>query len=251
MKLLTGYVEGEPLLFRDLDQNWLEITGALPQLAEIRDVGALLRSGLKALEAARGLASGTVRHAHEFVLAPPVLSPSKIICIGLNYARHAAESGVSIPKRPIVFAKFPNTLVGAGAAVVKSRLTAKLDYEAELAVVIGRRAHRVNQDRALDYVGGYMNANDISARDLQAGDDASQWVFGKTLDTFCPTGPYLVTPDELPQWREIRIRAWVNDELRQDESCSDMIFGVEELIAYLSAGMELSGLGALESHIVT
>lgn len=144
-----------------------------------------------------------------------------------------------IPQTPIIFAKFASSLVGSGEPVVHHSLTSELDYEAELAVVIGETARRVSRNQARQVVAGYMCANDVSARDLQHGLAGGQWMYGKTLDSFCPTGPFFVTADEVPDWREIRMQTWVNGELRQDELAGDMIFGVEELITYVSQAITL------------
>jgi 2-keto-4-pentenoate hydratase/2-oxohepta-3-ene-1,7-dioic acid hydratase in catechol pathway len=239
MKLATGLLDGTPRLLTDVGGEWIDVAASAPSLAGVHDAGGLLRAGRDAIETVRGLTGGVTVDPEAVRFAPPVLAPSKIICIGLNYRRHAAEGGVPVPAQPIVFAKYPNTLVGSGAAIVDSPLTRELDYEAELAVVIGTRARGVPAERALEVVGGYANANDVSARDLQHAHEGSQWVHGKTLDTFCPMGPYLVTPDEAGPWQDIRVRGWVNGELRQDEQCRDMVFGVEELIEYLSAGITL------------
>lgn len=240
MRFATGLFDGDPRLLRvDEGDRYVDVVEALPLLKGVHDVGALLKQGPSVLEAVRAIDGE--RHARRVLprLAAPILCPSKIVCIGLNYRRHALEGGVAIPTAPIIFAKFPNSLVGPIDPIVHSALTTQLDYEAELGVVIGTRAKSVAAEDALDFVAGYVNANDVSARDLQHSLDGSQWVFGKTLDTFCPLGPYVVTPDEAGPWRDIRVRAWVNGELRQDEACGDMIFGVEELIAYISAGITL------------
>jgi 2-keto-4-pentenoate hydratase/2-oxohepta-3-ene-1,7-dioic acid hydratase in catechol pathway len=217
----------------------------VPDLEACTDVGDFLRAGPAAREQLmagidRGLGpTGTVTPLDQVRWAPPVLRPSKIIGIGLNYRRHAAEGGVPVPEEPIVFAKFPNSLIGCGEPILYPSITTELDYEAELAVVIGATAWQVDAADALSYVGGYMCANDVSARDLQHGLPGGQWVYGKTLDTFCPTGPFLVTADEIPDLAEVRVQAWVNGELRQDEVCGDMVFGVEALIAYLSRAITL------------
>jgi 2-keto-4-pentenoate hydratase/2-oxohepta-3-ene-1,7-dioic acid hydratase in catechol pathway len=239
MKVASGRIDGELRLLRVDDDGLLDVAATDPQLAPFRDVGDLLRAGDAVLEAVRALDGGVLVDPGDVTYAPPIAAPSKLIGIGLNYRRHAAEGGVPVPAQPIVFAKYPNALIGAEAPIVDSPLTSELDYEAELGVVIGKRARGVPIERALEFVGGYVNVNDVSARDLQHSHEGSQWVHGKTLDTFCPMGPYVVTPDEAGAWQDIRVRAWVNGELRQDEHCRDMVFGVEELIAYLSAGITL------------
>src|ERR671917_2174930 len=142
-------------------------------------------------------------------LRAPLARPGKIIAIGLNYEDHAAETGAEIPDKPIVFAKYPNTIVGPGEPIRIPPITEQIDYEAELAVVIGRRARNVPQSEALEYVFGYTNSNDVSARDLQFS-EGGQWTRSKSLDTFCPTGPYVATRDEVPDPQNLYIRAILN-----------------------------------------
>lgn len=170
-------------------------------------------------------------------LGPCVPRPGKIICVGLNYRRHAAETGLTLASSPVLFSKFGNTVAAPGQAIPLPANASQVDYEAELAVVIGRTARYVPERRALDYVLGYCNANDLSARDLQTR--TSQWLLGKTLDHFLPLGPYLVTADEIPNVQNLRIRCWVNDELRQDSTTEDMAFGVAELVHYVSQYLTL------------
>jgi 2,4-didehydro-3-deoxy-L-rhamnonate hydrolase len=188
------------------------------------------------------LASGACREAAPLPLADlrpttPVPRPGKVVCIGLNYRDHALEAGVPIPEVPILFAKFANSVIGPGDAIVIPPETAEPDYEAELAVVIGRRASRVAVEDALAYVGGYTCANDVSARDLQ--NRTSQWMLGKAIDTFLPCGPVLVTPDEIPDPQALAIRCEVNGVELQSSSTAQMIFGVAELIAFVSRTMTL------------
>lgn len=182
--------------------------------------------------------SVVTRDRSAVTLLPPVERPGKIIAVGRNYHEHAAEEGLSAPQAPVIFTKFPSSLVGDGADIVwRSADTTQVDYEAELAVVIGRAARDVPVDRALDHVLGYMCLNDVSARDLQFGD--GQWVRGKSLDTFCPTGPWLVTVDEIPDPGTLRIRCLVDGEMVQDASTAEMVHGVPELIAFCSRFMTL------------
>lgn len=170
-------------------------------------------------------------------LAP--LRPGKIVAIGLNYLDHVRETGMETPERPIVFAKFPSSVVGPeDDIVVDRRVTARADWEVELAVVIGRPARDVAAEEALDHVFGYTVANDVSARDVQFAD--GQWVRGKSFDTFCPVGPVLVTRDEIPDPQLLRLTTSVNGELVQDSSTAEMIFGVAELIAFCSRSLTLA-----------
>jgi 2-keto-4-pentenoate hydratase/2-oxohepta-3-ene-1,7-dioic acid hydratase in catechol pathway len=158
--------------------------------------------------------------------------PGKIVCVGLNYRDHAAEGGMDLPKAPLLFAKWPNTLIGHGDPIVLPPESAQVDYEAELGVVIGTKARRVSERDALDHVDGYLCLNDVSARDLQFAD--GQWTRGKSPDTFCPVGPRLVPRAEIDDPQALAIRCIVNGEALQDSSTAQMIFSVAEIIAYAS-----------------
>jgi 2,4-didehydro-3-deoxy-L-rhamnonate hydrolase len=158
--------------------------------------------------------------------------PGKIVCVGLNYLDHAQEGGMELPKAPLLFAKWPNTLIGDGEAIVLPPETTEVDYEAELGVVIGTVAKRVSEADALDHVEGYICLNDVSARDMQFGD--GQWTRGKSLDTFCPVGPRLVPREEIDDPQQLGIRCIVNGEALQDSSTAQMIFSVAEIIAYVT-----------------
>jgi 2-keto-4-pentenoate hydratase/2-oxohepta-3-ene-1,7-dioic acid hydratase in catechol pathway len=165
--------------------------------------------------------------------APPVSHPSKIIAIGLNYRDHADESKGAVPATQLIFAKFPNSIIGHGRQITwRSDVTRKVDYEAELVVVIGKETRNAAEKDALKSVFGYTCGNDVSARDLQFKD--GQWVRGKSLNTFCPLGPWLVTGDELGDPHELSIRCWLNGQLMQDSSTSQMIFRVPTLISFAS-----------------
>lgn len=167
------------------------------------------------------------------------LNPSKIVAIGLNYADHARETGMEPPERPLIFAKYPSAIIGQGETIRwRTSLTNEVDYEGELAVVIGKRAKDVSEEQALDYVVGYTIANDVSARDLQHGTD-SQWTRGKSLDTFCPVGPVIVTKDEIENPQSLSIKTSINGEVMQDGNTRDMIFSVAQLVAYCSASFTL------------
>lgn len=166
-------------------------------------------------------------------LAAPVNRPGKIIAIGLNYADHAAEGNVKKPEEPLIFAKFPNSINGPGKVISwPANITEKVDFEAELAVVIGEKTADCDPDRALTKVFGYTCGNDVSARDLQFGD--KQWVRGKSLDSFCPIGPWIVTRDEIKDPQELAISSRLNGKIMQQSNTANMIFSVAELISYLS-----------------
>ncbi|MEO6205670.1 MAG: fumarylacetoacetate hydrolase family protein [Mycobacteriales bacterium] len=176
--------------------------------------------------------------AGSYQLLSPVRAPQKVLAIGLNYRDHARESGAELPTSPLVFAKTPNSIVGPDEAIRWSaREAQEVDYEAELAVVIGRRANHVSRADALSYVLGYTCCNDVSARDVQFAD--GQWTRGKSFDTFCPLGPWIVTADEIPDPQNLAVRCRLNGELMQDGTTADMVFGVAELISRLSQVMTL------------
>jgi 2-keto-4-pentenoate hydratase/2-oxohepta-3-ene-1,7-dioic acid hydratase in catechol pathway len=165
-------------------------------------------------------------------VALSITRPGKIVCVGLNYRDHAEEGGLDLPKAPLLFAKWPNTLIGDGEPIVVPPETTQVDYEAELGVVIGSTARRVSEAAALDHVEGYICLNDVTARDLQFGD--GQWTRGKSLDTFCPVGPRLVPREEIEDPQKLAIRCILNGETMQDSSTDQMIFLVAEIIAYFS-----------------
>lgn len=170
--------------------------------------------------------------------AVPIPTPGKIVAIGLNYMDHIREAGMEVPTSPLVFAKFPSSVIGHGDPIVIDRaLTQRVDWEVELAVVIGRELRDVVVADALDYVAGYTVANDVSARDVQFAD--GQWVRGKSFDTFCPLGPRVVEPATIGDPQDLRLRTRVNGELVQDSNTSEMVFGVAELLAFCSQSFTL------------
>lgn len=174
----------------------------------------------------------------EVCLRAPIPRPGKIVAIGLNYKDHLMESGgKELPKWPIIFAKFPNSISGPGAAIVIPSGDHQVDYEAELAVVIGRKGKRIRAEKAQDYIAGYMPLNDVSARTWQFAD--KQWVRGKSCDTFCPIGPYLTTRDDVPDPHSLAICARVNGTTLQDSNTSKLIFGVPQLVEFISASITL------------
>jgi 2-keto-4-pentenoate hydratase/2-oxohepta-3-ene-1,7-dioic acid hydratase in catechol pathway len=188
-------------------------------------------------ELAESLTAAEVEPATVLRLLPPVPDPDKIICIGLNYRSHAAEAGIDPPAEPTFFAKFRNALTPADATVPLPEASEKVDYEAEVAFIVGRRCSRVKPAEALEAVAGYMLLNDLSARDLQFA--TPQWMPGKVFDGSAPCGPALVTPDEAGPPDEIEFRLDLNGERMQEASTSDLIFSVAELIARLSRWMTL------------
>lgn len=175
----------------------------------------------------------------EVTLVAPV-RPGSIIGIGLNYRDHARETGAEAPTEPVMFGKLPSCVTGPGSPIyIDSRLSEQVDYEAELGVVIGRACSDVAEQHALEHVLGYVCVNDVSARDLQVGGGAGQWLRGKSLDSFAPIGPHLVTADEVSDPQRLSVRCTVNDEVLQNSSTEHMIFSITELIAYISRGITL------------
>ncbi|SEM90503.1 2-keto-4-pentenoate hydratase/2-oxohepta-3-ene-1,7-dioic acid hydratase (catechol pathway) [Loktanella fryxellensis] len=197
-------------------------TGTLP----------VARAEIAALSARTTVAQSPLIALDSLRLAPVVVSPEKIICVGLNYRRHAVEAKMAIPTTPVIFGKFANSLSAHGDRVALPSVDDRYDYEAELAVVIGTAARDVSVADALTHVAGYCCANDLSARGAQLA--TSQWMIGKMLDGFLPLGPMLVTTDEIPDPQALQIKATVNGMVMQDSSTSDMIFSVAEIIAFLS-----------------
>jgi 2-keto-4-pentenoate hydratase/2-oxohepta-3-ene-1,7-dioic acid hydratase in catechol pathway len=181
------------------------------------------------------LAHGVARHdAARAILMAPVPDPPKIICLGLNYRDHAAESGMDIPKEPILFSKYTTALLGHQGEIVLPEVSQEVDYEAELVVVIGQGGRHIPRERALEHVAGYTIGHDVSARDWQLNKPGKQWMAGKTFDTFAPVGPALVTPDEVGDPHKLGIRLRLNGKTMQESTTSQLIFGVDETIAYLS-----------------
>ena len=205
---------------------------ALPGMIELAD-----RASAAAQQSAEKQRPSWLLAEDEVELGPCLPSPGKIICVGLNYLQHAKESKNEIPPVPVLFSKFQNAVAAPGEDIPLVPGATRYDYEAELAVVIGRRAKHVPEDQALQYVLGYCNANDVSARELQSM--TSQWLLGKSLDKFLPLGPYLLTADEVPDPQSWPVRCWLNGELRQNSNTSDMIFSVAHIIHFASQYLTL------------
>lgn len=211
--------------------------GRLPQTVEAAIAGgAAARSALTDLVARADAADATgspwLMDEESLTLGPAVPNPGKIVCVGLNYRKHAEETGAAIPTSPVLFSKFANTVAGPDEHVPLTDAATQYDYEVELAVVIGETTKNVSTANALNSVFGYATANDLSARDLQTR--TSQWLLGKTMDKFMPIGPYLVTADEVRDPQNLAIRTWLNGELRQNSNTDDMIFPVAEIVSYIS-----------------
>jgi len=212
----------------------------LPRLLE-----DFISLGAKGVETAERLLENVAENDIEHVSSPvnevtflaPIFFPHKIVCLGLNYRDHAAEQNASIPDEPIIFIKPHTTIIGPDESIVKPSFVKKLDYEAELAVVMGRKAKNVPVSEAESYIFGYTILNDVSARDIQFKD--KQWTRGKSFDTFAPTGPCITTVNQLQDTSNLSIRTWVNNELRQNSTTKNMVFNVYEITHHLSQVMTL------------
>jgi 2-keto-4-pentenoate hydratase/2-oxohepta-3-ene-1,7-dioic acid hydratase in catechol pathway len=202
--------------------------------------GAFLASGDHRRITAAARAGELPQHAlADVALEAPIAPPGKIVCIGLNYRDHAAETGAAIPAEPVVFMKDPSTIVPAGATVLIPRGSVKTDWEVELGVVIGREARYLeSQEEAAAVIGGYVLSHDVSEREFQI-ERGGQWDKGKSCETFNPLGPFVATADEVPDPQALALRLWVNGELKQDGTTADMIFGVLHVVQYLSRFMVL------------
>ena len=210
-----------PLHWFDMDQQWFQTSRATAE-AVVRDEQSLADAKEK----------GWLVPSSDAYWFAPVPRPGKLICIGLNYRDHAVESKMAIPENPVVFSKFTSAVIAPGEPVVLPHATKQVDYEAELAVVIGRRAKNVAADRAYDYVLGYTALNDVTARDFQFGD--GQWQRGKSCDTFAPMGQTIVTTDQIPDPHKLAIKLILNGQTMQDSNTDQLIFGVPRLIEFLS-----------------
>lgn len=208
--------------------DWMDTDGACHQSA---------RRLVDSADEAKLQAAGAIVALSSIELQSPIPRPGKVICIGLNYRDHAEESGMDIPEQPLVFSKFSSCVVGEGADVKLPRGAKEVDYEAEFGVVVGKTATDVSEADAMDHVLGYCNINDISARDFQFAD--GQWQRGKSCETFCPTGPFIATADEVADPHALRIQFRLNGKTMQDSSTSQLIFNVPQLISYLSGFVTL------------
>lgn len=247
-----GHKEGTDMrlasyVWQDREQVGIVVGEQLYSLSfedlRFRDVRDLLEYGEEALSAARRLEAAIRAGEHplpeeaiaplpEVRLLPPVRQPEKIICLGLNYRDHAREAGMPIPREPVFFAKYANALAGPYDPIPRPAAVEQLDYEVELAVVIGSGGKYIPEAEALAHVAGYMALNDVSARDFQFR--TGQWTHGKTFDGFAPCGPFVVTTDEIPDPHALQLRLWVNGELRQDSHTGEMIFSIPYLVHYFS-----------------
>lgn len=246
MKLLTFHKNGQQALGVKVDAGVIDVAEALavsPTENIATDIMELIEGADEALQRLQKFIDGlTIDEKYLLDEAnvqwePAVTRPKKIICVGLNYRKHADETKSPYPEIPILFNKFENALTGHLSEIVVPRTTERLDHEVELGIVIGKTAKHVREDEALDYVFGYCTTNDLSARDIQKR--ASQWMTGKTNDGFAPVGPYLVTKDAVENPNALQLTTTVNGEVRQNSNTADMIFNCEALISYISQHMTL------------
>ncbi|MEX2416133.1 MAG: fumarylacetoacetate hydrolase family protein [Paenibacillaceae bacterium] len=253
MKLLNFKKEQGWALGVRIERGVIDVQAAARALGDnseqlrLASVHAVIEGGQAAVDALHHLvdqvlADDTLRvkylqDENSLTIGPSVTHPNKIICIGLNYRKHAEETNASIPDYPILFNKFNNALNSHGHDVSLPKVSTKVDYEAELVIVIGTEAKNVAKEDALKHVFGYCNGNDLSARDLQRR--TQQWLLGKTCDGFGPIGPYLVTADEVGDPNTLDIKCIVNGEVRQHSNTADMIFHVDEIVSYISQHMTL------------
>ncbi len=237
MKLATFTTTGSTRVGVVIDEQIVDLAAAAPDLP--RDMVSFLEAGPAALDAARAAAeAGT--HAlplADVVLEAPIQRPPKILAVGLNYADHVAETGLDTPTHPIIFNKQSTSAHPSGVPFHLPRASTKLDYEGELGVVIGRRCRHVPKDRAAEVIAGYTVINDVTVRDWQAR--TPTMTMGKSFDTHCPMGPWIVTGDETGDPHALELKTWVNGELRQHSNTKNLIFGVFDLIEHLSTAFTL------------
>ena len=235
MRLATIQTIQGPRAALQQDGGYIDVHATSPDLP--RRVREILNGGKPMLRAVAEAAErpDAVRYeAVEIKLLPPIPDPHKILCIGLNYRDHAAESGAALPREPVVFSKFATALIGAGETIRLPAVSKEVDYEAELVLVVGKKGRHINAANAMDYLAGYTIGHDVSARDWQLKKDGKQWLAGKTFDTFAPLGPVLVTTDEIPDPHTLSIRLRLNGQTMQDSNTSQLIFRAGDLLAYIS-----------------
>jgi 2-keto-4-pentenoate hydratase/2-oxohepta-3-ene-1,7-dioic acid hydratase in catechol pathway len=233
-----GIVEGETILSIAAFFPFIKLS-SLQTIEELISLGpetvSIIEEALKDLR--KETEKDFIYRLDEVELLAPLSNPPKIICLGLNYYDHAAEQGARIPEEPIIFMKPRTAITGPNKPIIKPQFVKQLDYEAELAIVIGKKGKNIPVEKAGQYIFGYTILNDVSARDIQFKD--RQWTRGKSFDTFAPIGPYITTANQIEDPNNLRIRTWVDDELRQDSSTRNMVFNVYEIVHQISKVMTL------------
>lgn len=236
MRLATIQTPHGPRAAAQVGDDFVDLHATDPGLPT--SVKHLLAAGpaVRAAAAEAAKSARAVKHPAGLVkLLPPVPDPGKILCVGLNYRDHAIEGGKAIPTEPVLFGKFPNTLIGTGDPIALPKVAQKVDYEAELVIVIGKRGRHIPNDKtAFEHVGGYTCGHDVSARDWQFRGEEKQWIIGKTFDTFAPTGPVVVTADELTDPHTLQVQLRLNGQTLQNSNTKEFIFGVPHLLWFLS-----------------
>jgi 2-keto-4-pentenoate hydratase/2-oxohepta-3-ene-1,7-dioic acid hydratase in catechol pathway len=234
MRLISYQGEGEPRAAVVRDGQYIDLQHTDAGLPS--SMKQLLALGDEGLAGARAAAEkGVAIDPAGVKLLAPIANPQKVICIGLNYADHAAESGVDPPPEPVVFCKFPSAVCAHGDAIVLPGISAKVDYEAELVAVIGIGGRDIPAEQALSHIAGYTCGHDVSARDWQLEKPGGQWLLGKTFDTFAPFGPELVTADEIDDPGRLDIALRLNGKTMQDSNTRQLIFGLPKLVQYISS----------------
>ncbi len=230
-RIFTGIVRGEAVI--DLGKT----AGIMPEFQKCESVFSQVRPLLTHINDLVLMLAAANQNYVSYPLAdlkilPPISDPDKIICIGLNYNEHAAESEMDLPEEPVFFCKFKSSIIGPEEAIIIPKVSNQIDYEAELAVLIGQPGKHIPEAQAMEHVAGYTAFNDVSARDLQFR--GGQWIKGKALDTFAPLGPFIVTKDEIPDPHSLKIGLELNGRRMQDSSTDKLIFNIPRLIAFLS-----------------
>jgi 2-keto-4-pentenoate hydratase/2-oxohepta-3-ene-1,7-dioic acid hydratase in catechol pathway len=233
--LLLEAASGGRLADPELGKNALPLKSVFADPEMMREVRDLAARGV---EEPRFLSRFAIPLRQEDLHAP-IPRPGKVLCLGLNYRDHAAESGAGPPDEPVVFTKASSSVIGPGAPIRLPRVSDQIDYEVELAVVVGPHAKNVSAEEAMYHVAGYTVLNDVTARDYQRERGGGQWTLAKSFDSFCPIGPWIVTPDEVPDPHDLSLECTLSGETMQSSSTSQMIFRIPEIIAYLSAALTL------------
>lgn len=241
MRLATVVTPHGPRAVAVANDRYVDLCATDPGLPTcIKDVLSASPGVRRAIEEAIRNPKAVSYAMNAVKLCPPVRNPRKIVCIGLNYRDHAIEGGKAIPTEPVIFSKFHTALIAAGENIVLPKVAKKVDYEAELVIVIGKECKHVpNDDTAFQYVGGYTCGHDVSARDWQFKGEEKQWTIGKTFDTFAPVGPHILTADEKFDPHNARIQLRLNGETMQNSSTREFIFGVPAILNYLTQVMTL------------
>ena len=234
MRLLTVATDRGPRACGLWEDRYIDLNAADELLpATVRELLAMGKDGLD--RAREAMPKGRVRYAPESsTLLAPVPDPRKIICLGLNYRDHAAESNMAVPEEPVLFSKYPTTLIGHGAPILLPSVSDQVDFEAELVVVIGTSGRDLARGDAMNHVAGYAVGHDVSARDWQLNKPGKQWMAGKSFDTFAPVGPALVTADEVADPHDLGIVLRLNGQTMQNSRTDQLIFRIDEVVAYLS-----------------